>query len=328
MSHPRSILQSLIQLCLLCLLVSGAPEKAGLVSDPLECVGMRNSSALADWNTELCEHVIGKTNLVPGLACKYDQPEWEVTSNLLVTGTARSGSHMISKLSKDLGIELSDDNHSPQAGMIAWQLAVKGAKKHFHSLGMQFRFRNVIHLVRDPLKCIVSLRTELKYWQKGGASLSVDYVPGVTAKDIRGRTEEENLLFGLQVYVHWHQLIQKQPATIMQVENFCDEKNLDLLLDYTCRKPPAEGVASLSAKCKQAYEKYRGTNTRIIEDHGKHCDTWMPCYSTKDRADLTWKKLHEVDAALAKEAYKLAVDSFGYKYEEAAEVPADWRAGR
>lgn len=298
----------------------------GSVSDPTKCVGMRNITTQTEWSKELCDHVIKKTNVVPGPACNYDQPEWEFTSDLLITGTARSGTFMIAKLSKDLGIELSDDNHPPEAGMIAWQLAVKGSRKHFHAEGRQFRFRNIIHLVRDPLKCIVSLRTELKYWKKGGASLMDDYVPGVTAKEIAGKTEDELLLFGLQVYVHWHQLIRKQPATVVQVENFCDAKNLEALLDYTCRKPPIEGIVALSEKCKVAYEKYKGTNTRIIEDHGKHCDTWMPCYSKKDRMDLTWKKLQEVDASLAKEAYRLAVEEFGYKYDaEATKIPNDWR---
>jgi hypothetical protein len=150
--------------------------------------GFRNSTDSLDWTPEMCRYVIDKTNVLPGPACNYTLRPHENISNILVTGTARSGTTMLSMLLKSLGYPFSDDNHAPtENGMMSWMLIVKGNPHHFHDAGRSYRFRNMIHLVRDPLKCIVSLRTEIKYWKKN--SFLLQYAPGVKVKELDAESE-------------------------------------------------------------------------------------------------------------------------------------------
>ena len=205
--------------------------------------GFRNSTMSLEWTPEVCRYVIEKTNLLPGPACNYTLHSQETISNILVTGTARSGTTMISVLLKSLGYPFSDDNHAPtKNGMMSWMLIVKGSPQHFHDSGRSYRFRNMIHLVRDPLQCIVSLRTEIMYWKKSGFLLQ--YAPEVKVKELDEQSETDLLLFGLRVWVNWHALVDRAGVgTLVQVEKFCKRHNLATLLHYMCENKAHSAAA-------------------------------------------------------------------------------------
>ena len=107
-------------------------------------------------------------------------------------------------MSELLKFPLSDDNHKPtKFGMVAWSLAYHAPARDFHSRGVRYRFKNIIHVVRDPLHTIRSLRTEFIYWKWriGKALVHRWMVPRVAMDDFHLQnnefTEEDYLLFGM-----------------------------------------------------------------------------------------------------------------------------------
>jgi len=313
-----------------------------------------NSTDGVKWTSEVCNWVLYETNLVPDWSCGQGLGREEIPadkfalSSLLVTGTARSGTTFLKPMTYEFGFPLADDNgiihrekHSTnyrsfhitgpsEYGMVSWRLAAKERNSHhFHNnINNHYRFYNLIHLVRDPLDTIRSLRTELKFWQTSRrfSRELFNIAPKINAYSINGSREDHLLLFGLRYWVEWHTRIDKHSLgeAVVQVENICEENNLKYFFDFTRTYTP-ERLKNAIEKCSELNDKYHGTNSRevfqpedcteALKKAGKRC-----YYSSNGRPK--WQALLQIDPEYALQAYKLAI-KYGYMYDNEV-VPSEW----
>ncbi len=298
----------------------------------------RSSSRIAapDWNLTTCMRVLRRTNFLLPDSCKktsLDMMRDYRISNLLVTGVARSGTTFTSKMSQLLNFSLSNDNQKPtEFGMVAWKLATHVSPADFHSNGVRYKFRNIIHIVRDPLDTIRSLRTEFAYWKwhPQGRSLALKVVPRVVMDDFQLQPnkeikEEDYILFGMRVWVEWNALIEQNPlATLIRVETICEPESLSLFFEFadcTNIQQRRADLLSLVRACEGHTKKYGNWNSRQIEGNEAKCEKkGSHCYSSVTK--LTWAKLTSIDAGYAKSAYRMAT-RYGYVYNSSV-VPPEW----
>jgi hypothetical protein len=96
------------------------------------------------WSNESCEFVMSQTRFFPSKECGFDDrttKDLVAVPNILITGSARSGTTMIAKLISSLFFPFSNDANSPtEYGMSSWRLAGPTS----HDL---YRFRHIFHQV-------------------------------------------------------------------------------------------------------------------------------------------------------------------------------------
>ena len=303
----------------------------------------RNSSRVEAWSEKLCLQVLKETNYAIPESC-YDSGSDKKrlsktpaddyrTTNLLVTGIARSGTTFTSKISELLKFPLSDDNHQPtEFGMVAWKLATHVSPHDFHAGGAKYRFKNVIQVVRDPLHTIRSLRTEFGYWKWNvGKHLARRIVPKVAMNDFNLQSnnelkESDYVLFGMRLFVEWNGLIERTPlATTVRVEAICEPESLSLFFEYAdcanIEKRKAD-MSSLVSACQAHEKELGGWNSRQVKGNEAKCAVkGSHCYSSD--TELTWLKLASIDVAYARRAYEMA-RAYGYSYN-ASLIPQEWQ---
>lgn len=140
---------------------------------------------------------------------------------LLITGTGRSGTTFLTALLNELGLKLSHDSYGPdEDGGVSWLQAFNddrcstpeynwrvGMDKRVHKVNYRYRFKNVFHLVREPLKMIES-RADAGFFgsPRNANQYYLDCVIDIGIRELREKVQPEELDFDFSLILalrHW-----------------------------------------------------------------------------------------------------------------------------
>ena len=245
----------------------------------------------ADWTMSTCEKAKETFRLSPKM-CNAEKRSNYMISRLLITGSARSGTTMISKLISSMFFPFSNDVKPPTGdGMTSWEMAAPPSddcSTFWHQKNSSLiRFRHIFHVVRNPLGAIRSLLTEYNHWKAAPRSIS-KIIPNL------------NLTKGphycaLQVWVEWNSWIDR-----FEFIPFFRVEDLDILLvmKQAGYEVSSEFPAVTEVVAKSCYDILKGHNHRV---------------QSNSSLSLTWDTLTAVDPHLAARAKAMA-HAYGYRY--------------
>jgi hypothetical protein len=234
-------------------------------------------------------HAILETRLLPPPNCSKTK---YLVKNLLITGSARSGTTMIAKLISALFFRISQDSKAPTpSGMVSWELATKPMLKCSDFWGSNIncatiRFRHVFHQVRNPLTAIRSMLTEYSHWQAHPEIIRT-VIPQLNLT-------QSPAYLALQVWVEWNSHLDKYPfIPIHRVEDL----NLFALMSRAGWNVKTTHPHVSGPVMKACYHMLKGHNKR----------------EQSNTSQFTWNLLFSIDPALAARAREMAT-RYGYTY--------------
>ena len=290
------------------------------------------------WNSSLCLLSFYQTHLYPPQECLQYLNSSEINNldnqlynkQILITGTARSGTTMIATLASSLGVPLSNDAHpATEIGTASWSLAspphIDPMCPHQSSSSLsslssiqttrttiendneepdtwmnirkKYRFKYIFHQVRNPLASIPSLITEISHLKRCKNEM-LQILPNL---NLSPSTPEQ---IALQVWVEWNFRLDRFPfIPTYRVEDF----NLfDLLrsINYTTITMTEDDFIC-------AYYKFFGYNSRVSFPSSFPSSLPNPFIAAKQK--FTWKHLYQINQSLTIQAMDMAYN-YGYRY--------------
>lgn len=265
-----------------------------------------SSEFLFHWNEKHCSLAYYETRLLLPLECyqylhlfknnnmninKWINENHIIVRSILITGTPRSGTTMVSQLSTSLGIELSNDSQPPShIGTVNWAQAapphirpICPPNSKIKLLPSPHRFQYIFHQVRDPLSSIPSLITMIPHWKKCKSQI-LQITPNMNYS-------KPDLHIALQIWIEWNGRLDRYPfIPVHRVEDF---NFLDLLngINYKIE------ISEEEYQC--AYLRFMGYNTRSRDFNNKQI--------------LTWNHVFAIDKELGQKALTMAYN-YGYRY--------------
>jgi hypothetical protein len=243
------------------------------------------------WTKEDCS-LVQHTRMQPPRQCRRKRTaEYFQPRQLLITGSARSGTTMVANVITSLFFPFSNDVSPPtKQGMVSWELATPPTHnccifwKQNNSFP-QFRFAHIFHQVRNPLKAIPSLATEYKNWQRHPHAIT-QVIPTFDIHD------KPPLYLALQVWVEWNTYLDK------------------FKFIPTYRVEDADVIGILTASGFNISESHPHVTRRVVDV----CFDLLMGFNTRGGSrQFGWRDVMAIDTSLGSRARQMA-KKYGYEY--------------
>lgn len=267
-----------------------------------------------------CALIEQTTVHLPCCISSWPQPAAEFVYPLLITGTPRSGTVFLGNLLSSWGLKLSNDAHQPRkSGMVSW---VHLYKDYYPALPWTvrppvregFRFRHIVHQVRDPLASV----TSIAFTEPIG---SADYIKFISRhipltdtvtlfnkKDHR-RYDSVRIRRTLEFYVGWNEAILQLKVPRFRLEDFV-QSNSTLIADlFVLAGLPAPSAAAIQIELRHQREHPAGMRSPMHQRKKERNKN-----QRNHRPPLEWEELCDVHVALTRRFLALSQE-LGYYHD-------------
>lgn len=233
------------------------------------------------------------------LASAVDRAE---SKRVLVTGCGRSGTTYVSLLLRRCGLDVPHEHKMGIDGISSWLFAAESSEVPWGPSPCAYRFELVVHLVRDPLSSIPSIATF-------GRS-AWDYIARHAPIDPSAHL----LVRSARYWLHWNELIERRASLRLRIEEMPGA-----LSGLTARLGAPFDVAAAQKMRRDLNTRRQG---RLFASFEERC-LRLGFVPTLPKAmlsrlfhsyeDITWRDLRALDAPLALEIRRKALE-YGYRY--------------
>jgi hypothetical protein len=207
----------------------------------------------------------------------------------LIISNPRSGSSSITNYFKQIGYNIGHETIFND-GVCSWMMAVNDKYPWGNTKSKnEYKFDNVIHLLRNPFDTIPSLILENKYSENNKSYLfRKKHIKKILNQDLTPY-ESNDLELATLTYIYWNQICSKNnPDYTIKIENLEDldkfnNNNIDIHTVHknkTCNKHfYIEQTYKILKKPKITKEQYNNLSNDTLNKLKSFCDQYNYIYN-------------------------------------------------